>query len=40
MLLSVKISKGTSIVESKGEVLVIPQASLGGKLKGKNIQYD
>ncbi len=28
-----------SVLESGGEVLVVPQATLGGKLKGKALQY-
>ena len=32
-------SKRSNILESGGEVLVIPQATLGGKLKGKSLQY-
>lgn len=31
--------KRVSILELPGDVMVIPQATLGGKLKGKNIQY-
>jgi len=32
-------SKRVSVVDALGEVLVVPQATLGGKLKGKALQY-
>uniref|UniRef100_A0A8D0G730 D-aminoacyl-tRNA deacylase n=1 Tax=Sphenodon punctatus TaxID=8508 RepID=A0A8D0G730_SPHPU len=43
-LLNVKLSeteggKYVSILDLPGNVLIIPQATLGGKLKGKSMQY-
>ncbi|XP_048339277.1 D-aminoacyl-tRNA deacylase 2 isoform X1 [Sphaerodactylus townsendi] len=43
-LLNVKLSetedgKYVSIVDLAGSILIIPQATLGGKLKGRNMQY-
>ena len=32
-------SKRLSIIDFPGDVLIIPQATLGGKLKGKAVQY-
>ena len=32
-------SKLTSVLDLPGDVLIIPQACLGGKMKGKNFQY-
>jgi len=31
--------KRQSINDSKGDILVVPQATLGGKLKGNSVQY-
>lgn len=43
-VLSVKLSqtddmKSTSVLELPGDILIIPQACLGGKMKGKLFQY-
>lgn len=43
-LLNVKLSetengKHVSILDLPGDVLIIPQATLGGRVKGKNMQY-
>lgn len=43
-LTSVKLSKNetgqlVSILDLPGSILIVPQASLGGKLKGKRMQY-
>ncbi|XP_054827964.1 D-aminoacyl-tRNA deacylase 2 [Eublepharis macularius] len=43
-LLNVKLSetedgKYVSVVDLPGSILIIPQATLGGKLKGRNMQY-
>ncbi|CAH1791742.1 unnamed protein product [Owenia fusiformis] len=43
-ILGVKLSesddgKYTSILDLPGDVLIIPQATLGGKIKGKQMQY-
>ena len=44
MALSVRLSEGdngklTSVVDLPGDVLIIPQATLGGTAKGKVMQY-
>jgi len=31
--------KRKGVVNAKGEVLIVPQATLGGKLKGNSVQY-
>ncbi|XP_023336604.1 putative D-tyrosyl-tRNA(Tyr) deacylase 2 [Eurytemora carolleeae] len=31
--------KRGSVVETAGEIMIIPQATLGGKLKGSSVQY-
>uniref|UniRef100_A0A8C5KQQ5 D-aminoacyl-tRNA deacylase n=1 Tax=Jaculus jaculus TaxID=51337 RepID=A0A8C5KQQ5_JACJA len=43
-LLNVKLSetengKHTSILDLPGDILIIPQATLGGRVKGKSMQY-
>lgn len=44
-LLNVKLSESAdkpgnvSILELPGDVLIVPQATLGGKMKGKSVQY-
>lgn len=43
-LLNVKVSetengKHVSILDLPGNILIIPQATLGGKVKGRNMQY-
>uniref|UniRef100_A0A8C8YU46 D-aminoacyl-tRNA deacylase 2 n=1 Tax=Prolemur simus TaxID=1328070 RepID=A0A8C8YU46_PROSS len=43
-LLNVKLSetengKHVSILDLPGDILIIPQATLGGRVKGKNMQY-
>uniref|UniRef100_A0A2K6FDM4 D-aminoacyl-tRNA deacylase n=1 Tax=Propithecus coquereli TaxID=379532 RepID=A0A2K6FDM4_PROCO len=43
-LLNVKLSetengKHISILDLPGDILIIPQATLGGRVKGKNMQY-
>ncbi|XP_007516907.1 D-aminoacyl-tRNA deacylase 2 [Erinaceus europaeus] len=43
-LLNVKLSetengKHVSILDLPGDILIIPQATLGGKIKGRNMQY-
>ena len=45
MLISVKtvlaapLCEGKNVIEAKGDILIVPQATLGGKLKGKSLQY-
>lgn len=44
MLLNVKLSENengeyVSVLDLPGNVLIIPQATLGGKLKGRKMQY-
>lgn len=44
-ILNVKLSEPTgkpsnvSVLDLPGDVLIVPQATLGGKMKGKSIQY-
>lgn len=43
-LLNVKLSetengKHVSILDLPGDILIIPQATLGGRVKGRNMQY-
>ena len=34
-----KLGKRISVLDLPGDVLIVPQATLGGKLKGKLVQY-
>ena len=38
-MLAAPLCEGKTVIEAKGDILIVPQATLGGKLKGKSLQY-
>ena len=38
-VLTAPLCEGKTVFEAKGDILIVPQATLGGKLKGKSLQY-